>query len=189
MPGILPSLYKRTWWSLLIKGIAAVVFGVLAIAWPDRVLEVIVTLLGILVLIVGILATIGALMHRGRSARWLWVLIPGLVGIVIGIITIAWPAVTTVVLVYLIAIWALVHGIGEIYNAARLHKDIQGEWLPFVIGIVSVVFGIALIVRPLTAGQVVTWLVGMFVLILGVLWLVFAFRARRWQQISEQTPE
>jgi uncharacterized membrane protein HdeD (DUF308 family) len=185
MLGILGSLYQRTWWSLLIRGIVAVVFGIVAIAWPDRVLELLVSFFGIFVLVIGIVATTAALTHRAKSRNWLLMLAPGLAGIVIGIITVAWPAVTTVVLVYLIAIWALVHGIGEIHNALRLRKDVEGEWMPILIGIVSVVFGIVLIVRPLAAGAVVTWLFGLFVLIMGILWLIMAFRARRWQKQPE----
>lgn len=180
MPGILSSLYQRTWWSLLIRGIAAIVIGALAIVRPGEMLEFLVTLLGILVLVIGIVAAAGALRHRGESGRWLLILIPGLLGIAIGIVTIASPAVTIVVVLYLIAIWALVHGISEIYNAVKLRKDVQGEWTPFLLGIVSVVFGIVLLVKPLTAGAAVTWLVGIFLLILGVLWVIMAFRARRW---------
>jgi uncharacterized membrane protein HdeD (DUF308 family) len=181
MPGILSALYGRTWWSLLVRGIIGLVFGLLAVIWPDRVLELLVTLFGIFILAIGLIATIAALSHRTPLRTWL-ILIPGLVAVVIGIISIASPAVTTVVLVYLIAIWALVHGISEIYKALRVRKDVEGEWMPIIIGIVSVVFGVVLIVRPLTAGAAVTLLLGFFVLVLGILWLIMAFRARRWHR-------
>jgi uncharacterized membrane protein HdeD (DUF308 family) len=189
MPRILASLYQKTWWSLLIRGIAAFVLGILALTWPGHVLAVIVTLLGILVLVIGIVAVIGAMTHRDESKRWLVTLIPGLIGIVIGIITIAWPAVTTVIVVYLIAIWALIHGFGEIYNALKLRKDVEGEWMPLIIGIVSVILGLLLLIRPLTAGTVVTWLVGLIVLVLGVFWLIMAFRARRMKDSSEEAAD
>ena len=182
MPGILASLYQRTWWSLLIRGLVAVLFGILAITWPDRILEFMVTLLGVFVLVVGIVATVGALMHRAQSKKWLLVMIPGLIGIIVGIITIAWPAAFTVVIFYLIAAWALVHGVTEIHNALKLRKDVEGEWLPMLVGVVSVIFGIVLLVKPLRAATVVTWVVGLCVLILGVLWLILAFRARKWQE-------
>jgi uncharacterized membrane protein HdeD (DUF308 family) len=185
MPSILAPLYQRTWWSLLIRGLVAVLFGILAITWPDRILEFIVTLLGIFVLVVGILATVGALMHRAASNRWMLVLIPGLIGIIIGIITIVWPAFFTVVIFYLIAVWALVYGIMEIYNALRLRKDVEGEWMPILVGIVSVIFGLVLLIKPLTVGATVTWVIGLCVLVLGVLWLILAFRARGWQQHSK----
>jgi uncharacterized membrane protein HdeD (DUF308 family) len=148
--------------------------------WPGDVLRAIVTLLGLLVLVVGIVATAGAVRHRDESQKWLLVLLPGLLGIVIGIIAIAWPAGTIVVVSYLIAIWALFHGISEIYNAMKLRKDIHGEWMPFLLGIISVVFGIVLLVRPLRAGAAAVWIVGTFLLILGILWVIMGMRARRW---------
>jgi uncharacterized membrane protein HdeD (DUF308 family) len=183
MPGLLASLYQRTWWSLLIRGIAAIIFGILALFWPDRVLETLITLLGIFVLVVGIVFTVGAVAHRGPDRHWLRHLIPGIIGIVIGIITVAWPAATAVFLIYLIAIWALIHGIGEIHAALRLRRDVAGEWMPLVIGIASVVIGVILFFQPLMAGAMIMWLVGLFVLILGILWLIMAFRARKWRNL------
>lgn len=169
----------------MIRGLIAVIFGILAITWPDRILEFMVTLLGIFVLVVGVVATIGAVMHRGESKKWMLVMIPGLIGIVIGIITIAWPSVFTVIIFYLIAVWAIVYGASEIHNALKLRKDVEGEWMPVLVGIASLIFGIVLLVKPLTAGAVVTWVVGFCVLILGVLWLILAFRARAWQKPAD----
>jgi uncharacterized membrane protein HdeD (DUF308 family) len=185
MPGILASLYQRTWWSLLIRGIAAIVFGILALFWPDRVLDTVVTLLGVFVLVVGIIFTIGALTQRGPDRHWLRHLVPGIIGIVVGIITIARPEFLAVVIIYLIAAWAVIHGIGEIHAALRLRKDVAGEWMPLVIGIASVVIGVILFLQPLMAGAVIIWLVGLFMLILGILWLIMAFRARKWKNLVE----
>ena len=182
MPGFFASSYQRRWWSILLRGIIAVAFGILAIGWPDRVLAMLVTLIGILILVIGLVATIGAILHRGESKKWLLALVPGVVGIIIGIVAMASPAVTVIVLVYLIAIWALVHGISEIYNALKLRKDMAGEWMPILIGIVSTIFGVVLLARPRPAAAAVTWLVGLFALIMGVLWLILAFRARNWPQ-------
>ena len=179
------SLHQGSWWSLLIKGIAAIVFGILALAWPGEVLSFLITLLGIFVLIIGIVATIGGLMHRRDSERWLVMLIPGLVGIVIGIIAIAQPAIIAAILIYLLAIWALIHGITEIYAALKLRKDVKGEWVPLIVGITSVVLGILLILRPLTAGAIITWLIGLFLLVLGAFWLILAVRARSWGSGTE----
>jgi uncharacterized membrane protein HdeD (DUF308 family) len=185
MPGILASLYHRTWWSLLIRGIAAVVFGILALFWPGRVLDTVITILGIFVLVVGIVFTVGAVAHRGPDRSWLRHLIPGIIGIVVGIITIAWPAAAVVLIIYLIAIWAVIHGVGEIHAAIQLRKDVAGEWMPIVIGIASVVIGVILFLQPLMAGAVIIWLIGLFLLILGILWLIMAFRARRWKNLVQ----
>ena len=185
MPGLLASMYQRTWWSLLIRGIAAIVFGILALVWPGHVLETIITILGIFVLVVGIVFTVGAVAHRGPGGHWLRHLIPGIIGIIIGIIAIAWPGLVTVVIIYLIAAWALIHGIGEIHAALRLRKDVVGEWMPLVIGVASIVIGVILILQPFMAGALIVWLVGLFVLILGILWVIMAFRARKWKDLVQ----
>jgi uncharacterized membrane protein HdeD (DUF308 family) len=185
MPGILASMYQRTWWSLLARGVAAIVFGILALFWPDRVLDTLITILGIFVLVVGVVFTAGAVAHRSPDRTWIRHLVPGIMGIVVGIITIAWPHIATVFLIYLIAIWALIHGIGEIHAAIRLRKDIAGEWMPLIIGVASIVIGVILLMAPLMAGQMIMWLVGLFMLVLGVLWLIMAFRARKWRDLVE----
>jgi uncharacterized membrane protein HdeD (DUF308 family) len=185
MAGILAALYQRTWWSLLIRGIVAIIFGLLALFWPGRVLDTVVTLLGVFVLIVGIIFTVGAVAHRGPDRQWLRHLIPGIIGIIVGIITVVHPEFLAVIIVYLIAIWALIHGIGEIHAAIRLRKDVAGEWMPLVIGIASVVIGVMLLFMPLRAGALIVWLIGLFVLILGILWVIMAFRARKWRNLVQ----
>ena len=180
MAGFLSSFYQRSWWSLMIRGVIAVIFGILALISPTRTLDFLTALFGIFVLVVGVVATIGAIMHRRESDNWWLVLIPGIAGIVIGIISIAMPEFTQAVIIYLIAIWALVSGIGQIYSAMKIRQDVEGEWIPILIGIISVVLAIILFVRPLEAAATVMWLVGLFVLVIGILWLVMGFRVRKW---------
>jgi uncharacterized membrane protein HdeD (DUF308 family) len=188
MAGFMSSFYQRSWWSLMIRGVLAVIFGILALFAPTKTLDFLVMLFGIFVLVVGMVATIGAIMHRKESENWWLVLIPGIAGIVIGIISIAMPSFTQTVVIYLIAIWALVSGIGQIYSAMKIRKDVEGEWMPILIGIISVVLGIILFVRPLDAAATVMWLVGLFVLVIGILWLVMGLRVRRWLDKSGGTP-
>lgn len=177
---VMMSKHQGSWWSLLIKGAVAVVVGILALTWPGSMRDLAISVLGIFVLIVGIVATVGALMHRKESDKWIVMLIPGLVGIVIGIIALAVPKVIAAIIVYLIAIWALIHGISEIYGALKHREEVKGEWVPLIVGITSVVIGILLLAGPLTAGAVFTWLVGLFLLILGAFWLLLAYRAWSW---------
>ena len=180
MAGFLSSFYQRSWWSLMIRGVVAVIFGLLALLWPDKTLDFLTTLFGVFVLVVGLVATIGAIMHRRESDNWWLILIPGIAGIVIGIISIAMPPFTQTVIIYLIAIWSLVSGLGQIYSAMKIRKDVEGEWIPILIGIISVVLGVILFVRPRDAAATVMWLVGLFVLVLGILWIIMGFRVRRW---------
>jgi uncharacterized membrane protein HdeD (DUF308 family) len=164
----------------MIRGIVAVIFGILALTAPTKTLDFLVMLFGIFVLVVGLVATIGAIMHRKESENWWLILIPGLAGIVIGIISIAMPEVTTTIVIYLIAIWALISGLGQIYSAMKIRKDVEGEWMPILIGVISVVLGIILFVMPREVAGTVMWLVGLFVLVLGILWLIMGFRVRSW---------
>jgi uncharacterized membrane protein HdeD (DUF308 family) len=164
----------------MIRGVVAVIFGILALAAPAKTLDFLITLFGVFVLVVGLVATIGALMHRRESDNWWLILIPGIAGIVIGIISIAMPEFTQAVIIYLIAIWALVSGVGQIYSAFKIRKDVEGEWIPILIGIISVVLGVILFARPLEAAATVMWLVGLFVFVMGILWIVMGLRVRTW---------
>ena len=185
MPSLVSPLFQRAWWSYLIKGIVAAVFGLVALVWAGSLLNVLVTILGVILLIIGIVAAAGALMHKSESKNWVWMLIPGVVGIVAGIICIALPTATTVFLAYLIGIWAIVNGIIELYNAFKLKKDVVGEWMPFLAAVVSIVLGIILFLIPRTAGETLVRLIGLFVLLLGIVWLSVAFRARKWQKPAQ----
>jgi len=189
MAGFLATFYQRSWWSLMIRGVLAVIFGILALAWPTKTLDFLITLFGIFVMVVGLVATIGAIMHRKESENWWLVLIPGLAGIVIGTISIAMPGLTTTVIIYLIAIWALVSGLGQIYSAMKVRKDVEGEWIPILIGVISMVLGIILFAMPRDAAATVMWLVGLFVLVIGILWLIMGLRVRSWvDKVSGGTP-
>jgi uncharacterized membrane protein HdeD (DUF308 family) len=180
MAGFMSSFYQRSWWSLMIRGVLAVIFGMLALFAPAKTLDFLIVLFGIFVLVVGLVATLGAIMHRKESENWWLILIPGVAGIVIGIISMAMPAFTQTVIIYLIAIWALVSGIGQLYSAMKLRRDVEGEWMPILIGVISIVLAVLLFARPLDAAATVMWLVGLFVLVIGILWILMGFRVRRW---------
>jgi uncharacterized membrane protein HdeD (DUF308 family) len=184
---VMMSYHQGSWWSLLIKGIVAIVVGILALSWPGSMMGLAVSLLGVFVLIVGIVATVGALMHRKESDKWIVMLVPGLLGIIIGVVALGAPAVVAAILIYLIALWALIHGISEIYGALKFREEVKGEWVPLIVGITSVILGILLLIKPMTAGAVFTWLIGLFLLILGAFWLLLAYRAWSWRQTEVQT--
>jgi uncharacterized membrane protein HdeD (DUF308 family) len=180
MENAVHSSFQRTWWPLLAKGLVATVLGLTALARPHAMVAALVTIFGVFALVIGLVATVAALGYRGKSRLWWLLAAPGIVGIVIGIIALAWPAGTTVVIVYLIAIWALVLGVSEIQSAVRLLKELRGDWTPLLVGIISIVFGCLLLLKPHAASAVFARILGLFVLVLGVLWLWLASRARKW---------
>ena len=161
------------------RGLAAIVFGVLAFVWPDITLFALVLLFGAYMLVDGIFAIVAAVRAAGREARWWLLLIEGVLGVLAGLVAAFWPGLTALALLYFIAAWAIVSGILEVIGAIRLRQEIEGEWALGLSGALSVLFGILLVVIPAPAGLLsLVWLIGAYALVFGVLLLVLAFRLR-----------
>ncbi len=175
---MLTELLRRYWWVLLLRGIVAILFGVLAFAWPGITLASLVLLFGAYALVDGVFALIGAIRGGGREPWWLLVL-EGLVGIGVGVLTIFAPGVTALALLFYIAIWAIATGVLEIAGAVALRKEIEGEWLMVLSGLASVVFGALLVARPGAGALAVLWLIGAYAIAFGVLLVLLSFKARK----------
>ncbi|MGB8212541.1 MAG: HdeD family acid-resistance protein [Anaerolineales bacterium] len=171
--------YARRWWVLALRGGIAVLFGLAAIIWPVIALKVIVLLVGVYALVDGLLAiVIGVTIRREVDHWWAW-LLEGLAGIIIGVLVFLWPAITTAVLITLIAVWGLVTGIMEIVAAIYLRTVIEGEWLLVLDGILSLLLGAFLVAFPVLGAQVLVWLVGAYAILFGILLFVLALQVRR----------
>jgi uncharacterized membrane protein HdeD (DUF308 family) len=175
---VLPFL-SRNWWLVALRGLAAIVFGVLAFVWPAITLWALVLLFGAYMLVDGIFAIVAAVRAAGREARWWLLLIEGVLGVLAGLVAAFWPGLTALALLYFIAAWAIVSGILEIAGAIRLRREIEGEWALGLSGALSLLFGVLLVVIPAPAGLLsLVWLIGAYALAFGVLLLVLAFRLR-----------
>ena len=175
---VLPLL-SRNWWALALRGLAAILFGILAFAWPGITLFVLIIFFGAYMLVDGIFAIVVAVRAAGEEARWWLLLLEGILGVVAGIVTFFWPGLTALALLYLIAAWAMVTGIMEIVEAIRLRQEIVGEWALILGGAFSVLFGVLLVVIPARAGLLsLTWLIGIYAVAFGVLLVILAFRVR-----------
>src|SRR3954454_23547594 len=152
----------RNWWALALRGLFAVLFGIAAFAWPGITLGALVLLYGAFALVDGVFAIAAALAGQARRAPWWALLIEGVAGIAVGIMTFAWPGITAIALLYLIAAWALVTGVFEVVAAIRLRKEIQGEWMLALSGILSILFGLALVANPAAGALAVVWLIGAY---------------------------
>jgi uncharacterized membrane protein HdeD (DUF308 family) len=128
----------RNWWLLLLRGIAAIIFGVLTFVWPGITLLTLVLLYGAYALVDGVLAILAAITGDAPATRW-WLAIVWLLGILVGILTFAWPGITALVLLLFIAGWAIAPGILQIVGAVRLRKEIDNEWLLIASGVLSVI--------------------------------------------------
>jgi uncharacterized membrane protein HdeD (DUF308 family) len=175
---MLVELLSRYWWVLLIRGLAAILFGVLAFAWPGLTLASLVIVFGAYALVDGVFAIAGAIRGGGRQPWWL-LLLEGLVGVGIGVLTLFAPQVTALALLFYIAIWAVATGVLQIAAAIALREEIQGEWLLGLGGLASVVFGALLVARPGAGALAVLWLIGAWALVFGATLVVLSLKARR----------
>jgi uncharacterized membrane protein HdeD (DUF308 family) len=172
-------MLARNWWVVALRGVLAIIFGVLAIAWPGLTLLVLITLFGAYALVDGIFAVIAGIASYGRNERWWAMLLEGIAGIILGVLTFLWPGTTALVLVYFIAAWALLTGILEIAPAIRLRKEIEGEWMMVLSGILSIIFGLFLFVAPGAGALGLTVVIGAYALVFGILFIILAFRLRK----------
>jgi len=169
----------RAWWLVLLRGIAAILFGILALAWPQVTLVSLVLLWGAWALIDGVTALIAGWNAKdGGKPMWQIVLV-GVVGIAAGVLTFAMPGVTAIALLVMIAVWAIVSGVLEIVAAIRLRKEIANEWMLILSGALSVAFGALMIISPGAGALAVLWLIGSFAIAFGVLLVILAFRLRK----------
>ena len=174
------GMLARNWWLVALRGVAALVFGVLTIFRPGITLAALILLFGGYAVAGGILTIVAAIANRHGEARWGSLLLSGVLSLVVGILTFMMPGVTGLVLLYLIAAWAIVTGVSEIIAAIRLRKFITGEWLLVVAGALSVLFGIFLVVFPGAGALAVTLWIGTYAIMAGILLIALGFRLRSW---------
>ena len=168
----------KNWWLLLLRGIAAIAFGVLAFVWPGLTLLTLVLLYGAYALTDGVLAIISAITGGAPAPRW-WLAIIGLLGIGAGVLTFAWPGITALVLLFFIAGWAIAVGIFQIVGAVRLRKEIENEWYLILCRIISVLFGIGILLVPGAGVLALVWVIGFYAVVEGILYIALAFRLKR----------
>jgi uncharacterized membrane protein HdeD (DUF308 family) len=172
------DLMQRSWWVLAIRGAAALIFGILAIAWPDITLLVLVAFFAAYAFITGVVYIVGAVRGRQSDKGWWMLLLLGLVAIAAGAIAVFNPAITALVLVLLMGANALVTGILDLAIAIRLRKEIRNEWMLILTGIVSIVFGVLVFLFPGAGALAMVWMVSFYAVLTGVLLLTLAFRLR-----------
>jgi uncharacterized membrane protein HdeD (DUF308 family) len=168
----------RNWWLVLLRGLCAVAFGVLAFAWPRITLVTLVLLYGGFALADGILAIAAAIMGGRPAPRW-WLAAMGLLGIAAGIVTLLWPGITAWVLLMFIAFWAIATGAMQIIGAIKLRKEIDNELFLILGGILSVIFGIVMLAQPGAGALALVLVIGGYAIVYGVLLIAFSLRLHR----------
>jgi uncharacterized membrane protein HdeD (DUF308 family) len=174
------AILARNWWMMAVRGAAAMLFGIAAFAWPEITLTALVLLFAAYAMVDGVFSVIAAFKDRREHGRWWVLLLEGLVGIAVGILAGGWPRITALVLLYLIVGWAIATGVLEIVAAVLLRKEIEGEWLLALSGILSLFFGVVVGVRPRAGALTIVWLIAAYAIVFGVLLIILAFRLRGW---------
>ena len=180
-PGLLRSL-AANWWLLLLRGIAAIAFGVLAFSWPGLTLVTLTLLWGAYAMMDGVIAISAAFNASGGDAgpRW-WLGLSGIVSILASVVTFYHTGATTLVLLMFIAVWAIVIGALQIWGAIALRKVLQDEWLLVLNGVLSIAFGVILFAQPGAGALGLVWMITWYAIFFGCLYIALAFKLKQYQ--------
>jgi uncharacterized membrane protein HdeD (DUF308 family) len=168
----------RQWWALAIRGVIAILLGIVALLMPVAAVAAVAVVFGVFMLLDGIFAVIAGWQTRNTVRHWWALLLEGLTGIVAGLLTVAFPIFAALVLIYFISAWALITGLMEIIAAIRLREQIEGEWRLALSGALSVLFAILLAVWPESGAIAIGWLLGAYAVLFGAVLLALAFHLK-----------
>ena len=169
----------RNWWLVLLRGIGAILFGVLTLAWPGLSLLTLVLLWGVFALFDGGLALGAAIMGGRAEPRCPSSRCVGLLGLAAGAFALLWPGITGFILLLFIAAWAVTAGVFEIMGAIKLRKEIEGEWWLIATGILSVLFGLLILLFPGVGALGIAFAIGWFAILYGALLVGFSWQLKK----------
>jgi uncharacterized membrane protein HdeD (DUF308 family) len=169
----------RRWWMFLIRGVAGILFGLLTLKSPGASLQALVLLFGFYALVEGVF-TLAVTAIGPRLPRWGWLVFQGLMGIAAGSTTLIWPGVGAIALLWVIAAWALVTGVAAVATAIRIRRAVRGEWVLALIGVLSMAFGVLLMLFPGPGALALVLWIGAWALVSGTFMVAFALRMRAW---------
>ena len=185
------NVLKQAWWVLLLRGISAILFALLLLFAPGLTLTTgifsFVILFAIHVLVDGISTIVGAVMHR--EGQWFLFLLWGIISVLAGLLALGNPLLfgtfTLIIMVYIVAFRSIVGGVVEMFSAWQLRREIDNEWLLAMNGAFSLLFGLILLIRPITGIEVLILLTSFYLLVAGVMQFILAFKARGWSNALE----
>jgi len=185
MPLIASALLGRlaeNWWLLLLRGLAAIAFGVIAFLWPGITLVALTYLFGIYAIVDGVVAIWAAFNLPGEAGpRW-WLGLSGVVSILAGIVAFVYTGMTALVLLVFIAVWAIIIGVLQLYAAIQLWKVIDNDWWLILSGLLSIAFGAVLIAWPSTGALALIWTIAWFALFFGCMFIGLAFELKKFKR-------
>jgi uncharacterized membrane protein HdeD (DUF308 family) len=179
------ALLFPDWRVTMLRAVAALAFGVLTLVWPGVTLWALVVLFGTYVLVDGVFELVDVVRNvpEVRSQR-AWLAFDSLIAIAAGVITLVWPAITALALLYLIAFWALFTGVVRL-SFAIANRHVLSPWMAVLGAALSIAFGILLLITPGSGALVITWLIGWYAIVAGVMLFALGLRARTIQRENE----
>lgn len=172
-------MYGKYWWSFVIRGILATLFGLIAVALPGITLEVLTLLLAAFLVADGILSFAASFQGRQMGVTWGYLLCEGLAGIFIGLFTLVWPSITVLAVILTIGLWALITGVFELLAAVKLRDEIEGEWLLGLGGVLSILFSVLLFVNPGMGAVAIVWMIAGYGILFGVSLIFLGLRLKK----------
>lgn len=172
------DLFARNWWVLVLRGVLAIALGVLAFTWPAATLGVFLIWFGAYMLVDGLFSIVHVVVGPRGDESWWLVLLEGIAGVFIGIMTLRAPGVAAAVLLIYVAAWALTKGVLEIVAAIRLRKVIEGEFWLVLGGLASIGFAFLLLAFPLLGALSLLWVIATYAILFGVVMVLLGFRLR-----------
>lgn len=169
---------SRYWWLVVLRGVFAIIFGILAFVWPGITIGALIILFGAYALVDGISSIITGISRRNSNSQWWVLLLEGIIGVVAGILAFVYPGMTALALLYFIAVWAILTGIMEVIAAIRLRKEIDNEWWLILGGVLSIIFGLLLIIFPGSGALGLLWVIAAYSIIFGIMFIILGFRLR-----------
>lgn len=169
---------EKTWWIAVLRGLIAILFGIFALVNPEGAGSLMVLIFGIFLLVDGLLNLIGSILYYRTAVDWWVYLVIGMLEIGVAIITFVRPEITGTVLAILIGLWALFKGLIELMAGIALRDEVRGEWILILAGILTIVFGVFALMLPFTESVAAIWMLGLYAMLNGTLWVVIGFEAR-----------
>jgi uncharacterized membrane protein HdeD (DUF308 family) len=179
------SLLAQNWWAVALRGVFAIIFALIAFLSPGATILSFVLFFSAYMLVDGVFGIVSGIRAASNNQRWGLLILEGILNILVGIIAFIMPGLTVLFFVTLVAVWSLITGVLMVVAAFKLNPEYGRGWLIFS-GIVSVLFGIALLIAPLIGAVVLTWWLGAYALVFGIGLLVLAFKLRRWKDNSAE---
>ena len=174
------ELLGRAWWMLILRGTVALLFGILALFWPGLTLLLLITLFSAYAITGGIVAIVAAIRYHATHGGWWVPLLLGICSIGAGVIAALVPGITTLVLVAVIGANAIITGVFDLMAATRLHRRLRNAWMLVLTGVLSVLFGMFVLLFPGAGALALVWLIGVYALFTGALLFVLGITARAW---------